>query len=336
MTMKYRSYITGGNGLLGTELHAHLTDLGHAVIAKKSAELNLMDKNAVMSEFCSLELSNSQGSFSKIDTLFHLAAHVGGVQANMQNPSTFFANNIAINTNVLDAAVYTNIPRVVSVLSTCVYPDKDYVTYPLTEEQLHSGPPHSSNYGYAYAKRMLEVQTRALRQQYDKSYVTVIPNNLFGKNDSYSLENGHVIPSLIRKIWEAKLTDAKEVEIWGDGTPLREFTYASDAAKILRVVSEEYDDNMPLNIGNTEEYSIKHVADLIARFLEYKGKFVYNLSKPMGQFRKPSCNKRLLSSTSWRKEYYTPFDQALWETCKWFEKNYPNVRGVGNTLKRKI
>lgn len=321
-------YVTGGTGLLGTELVSYLKQKGHKVHSDSSKTINLTDKNQTMSCIGRYDLSNSHGSYSKLDCVYHLAARVGGVKINSEMPSTFFEDNIAINTNVIKACKYFQVPKVVSVLSTCVYPDAKYVTYPLTEDQLHNGPPHESNFAYAYAKRMLEVHSRASSIEHGTEFVTVIPNNLFGKNDNYSLSSGHVIPSLIRKIWEAKLSESPAVEIWGDGSPLREFTYAPDAAKILHIVKEEYDDLEPLNIGNTFEYSITEVATLIAKFLEFKGGFSYNLSKPMGQHRKPSSNEKLIKKTSWRKEYYTPFDEALYETCKWFSDTYPNVRGI--------
>jgi GDP-L-fucose synthase len=220
------------------------------------------------------------------------------------------------------------VQKVVSVLSTCVYPDEPYINYPLTENQLHMGPPHQSNFGYAYAKRMLDVQTRAYRKQHGVNYITVIPNNLFGENDNFDLENSHVIPALIRKIWEAKITNKPNVEIWGDGKPIREFTYSEDIADILIKVSNQYNDPEPLNIGNTEQYSISYVAEKIKTFLDYQGSFIYDLDKPRGQYQKPSSNKKLLEVTSWKKEDYTDFDISLRKTCDWFKLNYPNVRGL--------
>ena len=143
-----------------------------------------------------------------------------------------------------------------SLLSTCVYPDAPYITYPLTEAQLHLGPPHVSNFGYAYAKRAVDVMSRAYRQQYGCNFITAIPNNLYGENDNFHLEDSHVIPALIRKIWEAKINNKKNVKCWGDGTPLREFTYSKDIARILIFLLENYNEPGPINIGSTNEYSI--------------------------------------------------------------------------------
>jgi GDP-L-fucose synthase len=310
--------VTGGKGMLGFALIKELTDQSKLILSPGSDTLNLTNKENVDSYIAN----------NKIDCVYHLAARVGGVKANTEFVGSFYDQNIAINTNVLNSCLFFNVPKVVSVLSTCVYPDAPYVSYPLTEDQLHIGPPHDSNFGYAYAKRMLDVQTRAYRKQHGVNYITVIPNNLFGEHDNFHLEDGHVLPALMRKIWEAKLNNKPTVEIWGDGSPLREFTYAGDIARILLKVSEEYGEEQPLNIGNTEEHSISSVAMKLVEFLEYDGKLVFNTDKPSGQFRKPSSNKRLLGKTSWRAEDYTPFDIALKKTCDWFKATYPNVRGI--------
>lgn len=311
--------ITGAYGMIGSALKIRLASKKISYVAPTSQELNLLNKNNIDRYF----ISNQN-----IACVFHLAAKVGGVKANSDALGTFYHDNIIMNTHILDTCIWLKIPKVISMLSTCVYPDAPYVQYPLTEEQLHMGPPHESNFGYAYAKRMLDVQTRAYRKQYGVNYITVIPNNLFGENDNFHLEDSHVIPALMRKIWEAKLNNISTVEIWGDGSPLREFTYSGDIARILVKVAEEYNDEMPLNIGNTEEHSIASVARKLVEYLEYDGKLVFNINKPSGQFRKPSSNKRLIEKTSWKAEDYTPFDIALKQTCEWFKIAYPNVRGA--------
>lgn len=314
--------ITGGNGMLGYALCKEMRELNLSFVAPTSTQLNLLNKNEVVSYIKNLQDNK------KISTVFHLAAKVGGIKANSDFLGTFYDENILINLNVLGTCVEYSVPKVISILSTCVYPDASYVRYPLTEEQLHMGPPHLSNFGYAYAKRMVDVQSRAYRKQYGVKYITVIPNNMFGENDFFQLENSHVLPALMRKIWEAKINDSPTVEIWGDGKALREFTYSGDIAKILMKVVEEYDEETPLNIGNTEEYSIAFVAEKLKQYLEYDGKLIFNTEKPSGQFKKPSSNKKLLEKTSWKLDDYTPFDVALKNTCEWFKIMYPNVRGI--------
>ena len=257
----------------------------------------------------------------------HLAAKVGGVGANTRYISDFYTENARLNEELLNAAHIGDTKKVISLLSTCVYPDAPYVTYPLTEDQLHMGPPHDSNYGYAYSKRMIDVMSRAYRQQYGCNFITAIPNNLYGENDNFDLENSHVIPALIRKIWEAKINNSPSVECWGDGSSLREFTYSNDIAKILLFLLENYNEKAPINIGNTEEHSIKDVVSLLCKDLEYEGEVVWNTDKPSGQHKKPSSNQKLLD-LGWDRNDYTSLEKGLRKTCSWFKLVYPKVRGV--------
>ena len=254
--------------------------------------------------------------------VIHLAAKVGGVKANTDYIADFYYENSIVNQKILDYAHTGGAKKVVSLLSTCVYPDAPYINYPLTEDQLHL-----SNFGYAYAKRMVDVMSRAYRQQYGCNFITAIPNNLYGENDNFDLEDSHVIPALIRKVWEAKINKEPSVFCWGDGSPLREFTYSEDIARILLFLMENYNDPEPINIGNTEEYSIKQVVEIICSILEYDGEIVWQTDKPSGQHRKPSCNQKLLD-LGWEKEDYVSLEEGLKKTCEWFIMTYPNVRGT--------
>jgi GDP-L-fucose synthase len=257
--------------------------------------------------------------------VIHCAAKVGGVKANTDFVADFFDDNIRMNMNVLEGCKRAGV-KLVSVLSTCVYPDSPYVKYPLTEDQLHMGPPHHSNFGYAYAKRMLEVQSRAYRQQFGCNFISVIPNNLYGLNDNYHLESGHVIPALIRKFYVATLQKEESVTVWGSGRPLREFTFARDAAKIILWLAENYNGESPVNIGNPEQVSISDLAQIISEEVGFSGKIIFDTTKPDGQFKKPSSNQKL-RDLGWNGNY-TPLREGLRETIKFFEENYPNVRGV--------
>ena len=297
--------ITGGTGMVGSAFKQILSNAEY--ISKDefhNFSYDIKDKNVI-----------------------HLAARVGGVKANTDFVADFYVENSIINRKVLEYANVGKAKKVVSLLSTCIYPDSPYVTYPLTEDQLHMGPPHHSNFGYAYAKRMIDVMSRAYRQQYGCNFITAIPNNLYGENDNFDLENSHVIPALMRKIWEAKINSRSSVEVWGDGSPLREFTYSLDIAKILIFLLENYDEPEPINIGNTEEYSIKEVVQILCDELEYDGKIEWDITKPNGQFKKPSSNKKLLD-LGWKEEDYTSLKTGLKKTCKWFKMNYPSVRGL--------
>ncbi len=257
----------------------------------------------------------------------HLAAKVGGVKVNTDEISDFYRINSIINQKLLHKAHHDNAKKVVSLLSTCVYPTAAHVRYPLTEEQLHLGPPHSSNFGYAYAKRMVDIMSRAYRQQHSCNFITAIPNNLYGENDNFDLENSHVIPAIIRKVWEAKINNRPSIECWGDGSPLREFTYSEDIVKILLFLLENYNGSEPINIGNTKEYAIKEVVEIICDIVGYTGAVVWNTEMPLGQYRKPSSNQKLLD-LGWNNQWYTPLKEGLKKTCKWFIINYPKVRGM--------
>ena len=302
--------VTGGTGLLGTALNRVLPDA-----------IYLSSKDVDLRSF-----SETSKLFKEVqpDAVIHLAGRIGGLGANMMEKGLFYHDNAKINLNVLEAARVCNAKKVLSTLSTCIYPDD--ATYPLTEEQIHSGAPHHSNYAYAYAKRMLDVQSRAYREQYGLNCITAVPNNLFGINDNFDLDQSHVLPAMVRKIYEAKKFN-KEVMLWGDGSPLREFTFSEDAAKILVFLLDKYDGEHPINIGNTMEYSIAHAAKLLASILDYDGEIIWDITRPAGQFRKPSSNKKLLS-LGWTEDKYTDFEKALRIVCTWFTQNYENARGI--------
>jgi len=275
------------------------------------------------------DLTNSAETYFMIrdhtpDAIIHLAARVGGVKGNTDFVADFFKDNILINTNLLTSAAELGVKKVISLLSTCVYPDD--AVYPLTPDQFHNGPPHKSNFGYAYSKRMVDVYSRALRQQYGCNFICAVPNNLYGINDNFDLENGHVIPAIIRKVHEAKTSGTAPV-FWGDGSALREFTYAADISKILFYLVENYDDEEPLNIGTTEERSIESVVTTICSYMGYNGDVIWDKNKPSGQARKPSSNRRLLE-LGWKEEDYTSFEDGIKMTCDWYLNSYPNVRGV--------
>jgi GDP-L-fucose synthase len=303
-----KALVTGATGLLGSE-----------IIALSPGSVGLSSKECNLTDGFQLRLQ------SPYDAVIHCAARVGGVKANIECVADFFDDNIKMNMNVMKACKESKL-KLVSILSTCVYPDAPYVKYPLTEDQLHMGPPHSSNFGYAYAKRMMEVQTRAYRQQYGCNFISIIPNNLYGINDNYDLESSHVIPALIRKFYEAKVFNQDQVEIWGSGNPLREFTFARDAAEIILWLAENYDGSEPINIGNTEQVSIRQLAGIIAEEIGYTGELQFNITKPDGQYEKPSSNQSL-RGLGWSGEYTTLRD-GLRQTIKLFCERYPNVRCV--------
>jgi len=295
--------ITGGTGLIGSAFKEG-TKIGSSVV-------DLRNYNATYYAI----------SVEQPEVVIHCAAKVGGVGANMEFPADFFMDNIRINTNVIQACYELKVPKLVSFLSTCVFPDK--VEYPLDETKIELGPPHSSNFAYAYAKRMADIQIRAFNQQYNTQYFSVIPCNVYGPNDNYNLEVGHVIPMLIHKCYLAKKNNVT-FEVWGDGTPLREFVYSKDVANIVDLLIQKYTGTEPVIISNPTEYSIKQVVDLIVEYMGFDGEVKWLTDKPNGQHRKPSSNAKLLSIIG---DYeFTTLEKGLQESIEWFILNYPKVR----------
>jgi len=225
-----------------------------------------------------------------------------------------------MNSNLLEAAKETGVKKVVSFLSTCIFPED--AEYPLTSDKIHNGEPHPSNYAYAYAKRMLEVQSRAYRDEYGCNFVTVIPCNIYGPNDNYNLDSGHVIPSLIHKCYLAKKNNTN-FEIWGTGRPYREFIYSKDVGYLTQWVLENYNDPEPLILSPDEEINIATLAQEIAWRMGFEGNIVYNQERD-GIYKKPSDNSKLKSLVPDYK--FVPIEMGLQESIDWFIKNYDKAR----------
>lgn len=294
--------VTGSNGLVGSSI---ISDV------KIGREINLINPSDTLDAF----------KKHKPTHVIHCAGKVGGVGGNMNYKGEYFYDNIMINTNVIESARKTDVKNLVCFLSTCVFPDN--VNYPLTEDKIHLGEPHFSNYPYAYAKRMADVQIRAYREQYGLKYTSVIPTNIYGPNDNFDIENGHVIPSLIHKCYLAR-ENKTDLYIWGSGTPLREFIFSKDVAELVTWVIDNYDDFEPLILSTSEEISIKDVVNVITENMNFKGNVIFDKTKPDGQFRKPSDNSKLKSFLPNFK--FTPFEDGIKETIEWFEKKYPNIK----------
>jgi GDP-L-fucose synthase len=308
-----RLLVTGANGLVGSQFKGDIIQ-----ITSKHGDLkNPKTIDSLLHFYADKELRKEYA----VDKIIHCAAKVGGVGGNMKYKGEFFYDNIMINTNVIESARKHGVKKFVAFLSTCVFPDN--VEYPLTESKIHLGPPHFSNDAYAYAKRMAEVQIRAYREQYGLNYTSVIPTNIYGPNDNFNLENGHVIPSLIHKCYLARENNT-DLVIWGSGEPLREFIYSKDVAELALWVLDNYDESEPIILSTSEEISIKDVVKIIVEAMNFKGNVIFDKTKPDGQFRKPSDNSKLMSYLPDFK--FTPFDVGIKETVEWFEENYPNIK----------
>jgi len=295
--------ITGGYGMVGSAMESQIK---------------------LSRETCDLTNSNQTEQLFKLikpDGVIHCAGKVGGIGGNSNYKGEYFYDNLMINTNVIEAARKAGVKNLVAFLSTCVFPDK--VKYPLTVDQIQLGEPHESNYPYAYAKRMADVQIRAYREQYGINYTSIIPSNIYGPNDNFNLDHGHVMPMLIHKLYLAKKYKT-DFPVWGSGKPLREFIYSKDIAKIAEWALFNYEGTDPLIISGDEEISIKDLVGLLVDEFKFKGKVIFDKTKPDGQLRKPSDNSKI-------KELmpdfeYTPFEQGIKETVNWFIENYDEAR----------
>ena len=299
-----RVLVTGGNGLVGSQF------VGDRYRKIGSKDYNLINQKE------SHQIINKGW-----DGVIHTAAKVGGVGGNINHKGEFFYQNIMMNTNVIESCRQADVKNLVVFLSTCVFPND--VEYPLTEKKIHLGPPHFSNDAYAYAKRMADIQIRSYREQYGLNYKSVIPTNIYGINDNFDIENGHVIPSLIHKCFIARETKTP-LTIWGSGKPLREFIYNKDVAKLTEWVLENYNEDEPIILSTSEEISIKDVVDIILELMNFKGEVKWDTDKPDGQFRKPSDNSKIKNYLPDFK--FTPLYDGLKETIEWFESNYENIR----------
>ena len=294
--------VTGGTGLVGSAIIADVK-IGRAY--------DLTDTLVCDSLF----------NKHKPTHVIHCAAKVGGLGGNMNYKGEYFYDNIMINTNVIESARNSGVTNLVAFLSTCIFPDN--IEYPLTEKKIHLGEPHFSNYPYAYSKRMADIQIRAYREQYGLNYTSVIPCNIYGPNDNFSLEHGHVIPMLMHKLYLAQQNNTDFV-IWGSGKPLREFIFSKDVAKLAEWALDNYDESEPIIFSTSNEISIKDLVDLLVKEFEFKGKVIFDDSKPDGQFRKPSDNSKLKSYLPDFK--FISIEEGIKETVKWFKENYETAR----------
>ncbi|PSR75773.1 hypothetical protein EW026_g760 [Hermanssonia centrifuga] len=318
--------VTGGTGLVGKGIqYAIETEPEGSRFGKQPGEKWIF---ASSSEADLRDLEQTKKLFEKYKPthVIHLAALVGGLFKNMKYKMTFLRDNMLINDNVLHTSHLTGVKKVVSCLSTCVYPDK--VEYPLDETKIHLGLPHDSNFGYAHAKRMVDVANHAYKDQYGSNFTSAIPTNVFGPYDNYDLEGAHVIPALVHRCYLAKKNGTPFI-VGGTGKPLRQFIYSRDLGKLFIWQLREYDDVEPviLSVGEDEEISIKEVTDAIVKAMDFKGEYSFDTTRADGQFRKPASNKKLLNLMGGFE--FTPFDKALDESVKWFVQNYDSAR-TGN------
>lgn len=304
--------ITGGRGLVGTAIknivendtNYHFTNSSEADLSQYQSCYDLFKKH-------------------QPTKVIHLAANVGGLFKNIDEKVDMLEHNIQINLNVVKCSHLFGVKRFIGCLSTCIFPDK--VLYPIDETSLHDGPPHKSNYGYAYAKRILDVQSKAYRDQYNDNFICVIPTNIYGKNDNFNLENAHVIPALIHQCYLAK-KNKKPFIVKGSGRPLRQFIYSIDLAKLILWTLEEYNGNanIALSVGPEEEKTIENIARIIAKCFDYEFELIFDTSFSDGQYKKTCSNKKLMENIETFD--FTSINIGIKETINWFIENYKICR----------
>jgi GDP-L-fucose synthase len=301
-----RVTVTGGRGFLGRPLTQMLVEAGADVTTFSSKDYNLTSQADIG------RMYHDQ----RPEIVIHLAARVGGIGANRDNPGSFFYDNAIMGIELMEQARKAGVGKFVQVGTVCSYPK--FARIPFTEDDLWNGYPEETNAPYGLAKKMLLVQAQAYRQQYGFDAIYLIPVNLYGPGDHFDLHTSHVIPALIRKCLEAKEAGAPSVEVWGTGTPTREFLYVDDAARGIMLGAERYDKADPVNLGSSEEISIRDLVKLIAELTGFEGQIVFDPTKPDGQPRRKLNVERAKREFDFASE--TPFEVGLRRTIDSFRK----------------
>jgi GDP-L-fucose synthase len=297
--------VTGGAGFLGSFVVEKLKERGcNDIFVPRSKDYNLVEMEAVKRVY----------KDAKPDIVIHLAAKVGGIGANRANPGKFFYDNLMMGVQMMEEGRRFGIEKFVAIGTICAYPK--FTSVPFKEEDLWNGYPEETNAPYGLAKKMLLVQAQAYRQQYGFSAIYLLPVNLYGPRDNFDLESSHVIPALIKKCIDAITNNDLQITVWGTGKATREFLYVEDAAEGILLATERYNKPDPVNLGAGFEISIKDLVELIARLTGFKGKIIWDTSKPDGQPR------RMLDTTRAFKEFgfkaKTPFEVGLRKTIEWY------------------
>lgn len=316
MELNAKVYVAGHRGLVGSAIVRKLEEKGYTnLIYRTSKELDLRNNNQVCTFFIE----------EKPEYVFLAAAKVGGILANNDYPADFIRDNLLIQTNVIDAAYQNGIKKLLFLGSTCIYPK--YAQQPMNEDSLMTGVLEPTNEAYAIAKISGIKMCEAYNKQYGTNYISVMPTNLYGPNDNFDLETSHVLPALIRKFHEAKIVSSPTVEVWGTGTPRREFLYSDDLADATVYLMNTYDGNQFINIGVGKDISIKDLAAKVKEVVGFEGQIVFNTTKPDGTPRKLVDVTRL-NELGWQAP--TSLDKGLTNAYSWFLNNVENAVNIGN------
>lgn len=314
--------VTGGSGLVGMALKAVVEAEHRANPAQAAAEkwVFLSSKDANLT---SMDSTRACFEIHHPTHVIHLAAKVGGLFKNLSEKVQMWKDNVDMNNNVMECCRLFAVKKLVSCLSTCIFPDK--TTYPIDETMLHNGPPHPSNEGYAYAKRMIDVLDRCYHDQYGCNFTAVIPTNVYGLHDNYHLHDSHVVPGLIHKFYLAKKTGTP-MRVMGSGRPLRQFIFSEDLAKLMLWTLRVYPERDPiiLSVGEEDEVSIADVVRMIAEAMDFKGEIIFDTEKPDGQFKKTASNHKL---RRYLPDFrFVPMAEGIRRSVQWFVENYDAAR----------
>lgn len=307
-----RIYVAGHRGMVGSAIVRALEGKGATLLTATSKELDLRNQASVDAWF----------EKNKPTRVFFAAAKVGGILANSTYPAEFLYDNLAMEANVIHAAHKNDVQKLLFLGSSCIYPKM--AKQPITESELLTGPLESTNEWYAIAKIAGIKLVQAYRKQYGRQYISAQPTNLYGPGDNFDLQNSHVMPALIRKFHEAKSSGAKEVTVWGTGTPRREFLHVDDLAEALLFLMDKYDGEEIVNIGTGEDVTIRELAELVQRTVGYEGKLAFDTSKPDGTPRK-LLDVSKLTKLGWKAK--TALPEGLRTTYEWFTGASKEIRG---------
>ena len=300
--------VTGGSGFLGSFVVEKLKQRGaRNIFIPRSSEYDLRHPESIT------HLLQDH----RANMIIHLAALAGGIGANRARPAEFFYDNLMMGVPLLHKAWEKNVEKFVAVGSVCSYPK--YTPLPFKEENLWDGYPEETNAPYGLAKKMLLVQSQSYRQQYGYNSIYLMPVNLFGPRDNFDLETSHVIPALIRKAVEAGERGDKEMMVWGDGSPTREFLYVEDAADGIVTAAEKYNGDQPVNLGSGFEISIKDLVEMIVKMTGFEGQLVWQTDKPNGQPRRGLDVSRAKDYFGWSAQ--VPFEEGIRRTIEWYRNN---------------
>jgi GDP-L-fucose synthase len=308
MQKESKIFVAGHRGLVGSAILRKLENDGYTnLIYRTSAELDLRSQKEVIDFFES----------EQPEYVFLAAAKVGGIVANNNYPADFIRDNLMIQTNIIDASYQFGVEKLLFLGSTCIYPK--FAPQPMKEEYLLTGELEPTNEAYAIAKIAGIKMCQSYNRQYGTKYISVMPTNLYGPNDNFDLNSSHVLPALIRKFHKAKVSNAPYVEVWGTGTPKREFLYSDDLADACVFLMNNYEENEIVNIGVGKDISIKDLAEIVKEVTGYKGDIQFDTSKPDGTPRK-LVDVTKLHSLGWTESF--SLEEGLRKAYDWFLTNY--------------